>query len=71
MKNFQHGQTVFVFYKGAGYEATYKAVDTFDKNKPHKVQIQSMNRELSFSDDDVFHSFSELRKNYPQVNSSI
>lgn len=70
-KNFDHGQVVYVYYKGAGYEGEYKGVDTFDDSTPHRVQIHSMHRELSFSDEDVFSTLSQLRDKYPQIQMDI
>lgn len=70
-KNFDFGENVYVYYKGAGYEGEYKGVDTFDKDTPHRVEIPSMHRELSFSDSDVFHTLSQLRDEHPQIQMDI
>lgn len=70
-KNFKYGQTVFVHYKGAGYKGEYKGVDTFEQNKMHSVEIPSMHRELSFTDNDIFSSLEELEQEHPQVQSNI
>lgn len=70
-KQFQYGEKVYVHYKGAAYEGEYKGVDTFERNKKHNVRIDSMHRELSFADNDIFNSFDRLREEHPQVDSHI
>lgn len=71
MQRFDHGQTVYVYWREAIYPATYKGYDNFEREKSHLVEITAAGGEHNIDDDKIFGNYQNARRNYPRATDHV
>jgi len=71
MKNFQHGQKVYVIWHESLYPAEYKGYDNFDRDPSHLVEIHAAGGEQNLEDELVFGDYRRAAKEFPNATDHV
>jgi len=71
MKRFDHGQTVYVYWREAIYPAEYRGYDNFSREESHLVNIKAVGGEHNIDDDDIFGEYQEARRTHPRATDHV
>ena len=70
-QQFDHGQTVYVFWRNAIYPAEYRGYDNFQREESHRVYIAASNGEEEVNGDQVFGDYASARKAHPRATDHV
>lgn len=70
-QQFDHGQTVYVYWREAIYPAEYRGYDNFERDESHIVYIPAANGEQNVSGDEVFGDAVQAKRAYPNATDHV
>lgn len=70
-QKFNHGQTVYVYWREAIYAAEYRGYDNFERDESHIVFIPAANGEENVSSEEVFGSLQRAKQAYPNATDHV
>lgn len=71
MQRFDHGQTVYVYWRDAIYPAKYKGYDNFEREKSHLVEITAMGGEHNVQDSNVYGNYRQAKRSHPRATDHV
>jgi len=70
-QQFDHGETVYVFWREAIYAAEYRGYDNFEREESHIVYIPASNGEENVSGDHVFADYRLAKQTHPNATDHV
>jgi hypothetical protein len=70
-QQFDHGETVYVFWREAIYAAEYRGYDNFEREESHIVYIPASNGEENVSGDHVFADYAHAKQAHPGATDHV
>jgi hypothetical protein len=70
-QKFDHGQTVYVYWRQAIFPAEYRGYDNFEREESHIVYLTSANGEINVSDNEVFGNYRQAKQAYPNATDHV
>lgn len=68
---FDHGETVYVYWRKAIYPAEYRGYDNFQREESHLVYISAAGGEEEVSEDQLFGDYRKARRTYPNATDHV
>lgn len=70
-QQYNHGDTVYVFWRKAIYPAEYRGYDNFERDEAHLVYITAANGEVKMSGEDIYADYGKARKQHPRATDHV
>lgn len=70
-QKFDHGQTVYVYWRKALYPAEYRGYDNFQRDESHLVYITAAGGEEEVDGNQIFGSYRKAQQSYPRATDHV